>query len=107
MMDCLSTTNLRCCVLLLYMACQPLMICFGQDEHNALHQAASGGFLDIVKYLIPNCINEMVNQTSKGNTCLHLAAQHGHLPVVKYLIGECGFDVSLRNQVRYTICTRF
>ena len=93
----------KCCVLI-YSPSTYHYFC-GQDEQNALHQAASSGYLDIVKYLIPNCMNEMLNQTSRGNTCLHLAAQDGHLPVVKYLIGECGFDASLKNQVRYSIQT--
>ena len=70
-----------------------------QDKLNALHLAACGGHVEIVKYLIPKFGDRRFDLTNAGYTCLHLAAQEGHLAVVKYLIEECGFKPNLRNKV--------
>ena len=71
-----------------------------QDKWNALHLAAFGGHVEIVKYLIPKFGDRQFDLTNTGNTCLHYAAQEGHLAVVKYLIEECGFNPNLGNKVR-------
>ena len=65
-----------------------------QNGSNALHLAARGGHVEIVKYLIPK-----FDLDKHGNTCLHCAARKGHLGVVKYLVEECGFDPNLGNEV--------
>ena len=70
-----------------------------QDKLNALHLAARGGHVEIVKYLIPNFGDRKYNLDNDGNTCLHNAAEEGHLAVVKYLIEECGFSPNLGNKV--------
>ena len=70
-----------------------------QDGWNALHLAASGGHLDIVKYLIPKFADRRFESTNSGNTCLHLAAREGYLALFKYLIEECGFDPGTGNKV--------
>ena len=70
-----------------------------QDKVNALHLAAYGGHVEIVKYLIPKFGDRTFDLDNHGETCLHWAAQEGHLAVVKYLIEECGFDPNLGNMV--------
>ena len=59
---------------------------------NALHLAACGGHLDIVKYLIPKFADTRFKPDNYGYTCLHWAAKESHLALVKYLVEECGFD---------------
>ena len=70
-----------------------------QDKLNALHLAALGGHVEIVKYLIPKFGDRKFDLDNAGNTCLHHAAREGHLAVVKYLIEECGFNPDLGNKV--------
>ena len=70
-----------------------------QDKLNALHLAACGGHVEIVKYLIPKFGDRKFDLDNAGNTCLHWAAREGHLAVVKYLIEECGFNPDLGNKV--------
>ena len=75
-----------------------------QDKLNALHLAAYGGHVEIVKYLIPKFGDGKFDLTNAGYTCLHWAAQEGHLVVVKYLVEDCGFDPNLGNKV-VVVCT--
>ena len=84
--------------------CTPLyfflsFLLYGQDGSNALHLAACGGHVEIVKCLISKFGDRKFDLTNAGNTCLHWAARKGHLAVVKYLVEECGFDPNLGNQV--------
>ena len=72
---------------------------YGQDGYNALHLAACGGHVEIVKYLIPKFGDRKFDLNNAGNTCLHRAAWKGHLVVVKYLVEECGFNPNLGNKV--------
>ena len=82
--------------------CTPLyfflsFLLYGQNGSNALHLAACGGHVDIVKYL--KFGDRLFHLDNYGNTCLHYALLQGHLAVVKYLVEECGFDPNLGNQV--------
>ena len=70
-----------------------------QDKANALHLAAFGSDVEIVKYLIPKFGDRKFDLDNDGSTCLHWAAQEGHLVMVKYLIEECGFKPNLANVV--------
>lgn len=59
--------------------------------NNALHYAAAGGSLEVLKYFIeegynPSCLNQ------DGATPLHLACQYGHFNIVKYLITDQQVD---------------
>ena len=78
-----------------------------QDKSNALHLAACGGHVEIVKYLIPKFGDRKFDRDNDGNTCLHLAAQEGHLAVVKYLVEECGFNPNLDNEVSCSVYIYF
>ena len=60
----------------------------GQDIQSscmALHQAAQGGHLKVVKELIKNGAN-VDAQNKYGGTALHTAAWNGHLEVVQELV---------------------
>ena len=72
---------------------------YDQNGSNALHLAAYGGHVEIVKYLIPKFGDRKFDLNNAGDTCLHYAAREGHLAVVKYLIEECGFNPNLGNKV--------
>ena len=67
---------------------------------NALHYAALGGHLEVVKYLIPKFGESKFDMDNLAQNCLHKAVWEGHLKVVQYLIEEGGFDPSLRDKVR-------
>ena len=61
-----------------------------KDEYGntAVHAAAQGGSLDVLKYFIDkrNCNPACLGQ--HGRTPLHVATEHAHLDVVKYLVTE-------------------
>ena len=63
-------------------------------RRRALHEAAWGGHLDIVEYLVGSGadVNAKYND---GSTALHKAAWEGHLDVVEFLVGA-GADVHAR-----------
>ena len=63
-----------------------------------LHQAASEGHLDIVKYLVEE--QEIVPQSrgEKGAMALHCAASRGHLDIVKYLVEEQEVDPKSKDE---------
>ena len=67
---------------------------------NALHLAAHGGHLEVVKYLMPKFGESKFDMDSLAQNCLHKAVWEGHPKVVQYLIEEEGFDPSLRDKVR-------
>ena len=71
-----------------------------QDLMNALHLAAIGGHLEIVKYLMPKFGHSRFDMDNLAQNCLHKAVKEGHPKVVRYLIEEGGFDPSLRDRVR-------
>ena len=70
-----------------------------QDLLNALHLAAVGGHLEIVKYLMPKFGESKFDLDNLAQSCLHKAVREGHPKVVRYLIEEGGFDPSLRDKV--------
>ena len=72
---------------------------------NALHLAAVGGHLQIVKYLMPKFGDSRFDLDNLGQNCLHKAVKEGHPKVVRYLIEEGGFDPNLRDKVKYIFFT--
>ena len=66
---------------------------------NALHLAAIGGHLEIVKYLMPIFGDSKFDMDNLAQSCLHKAVKEGHPKVVRYLIEEGGLDPSLRDKV--------
>jgi ankyrin repeat protein len=63
------------------------------QSDSCLHQAAKGGHLEVVKYLVERArINASETiQCTKVNA-VHSAAKRGHLPVVSYLVQSCHVD---------------
>ena len=57
-----------------------------------LHYACYNGKLDVVQYLITECICDPMYTDSNGFTPLHYACYNGKLDVVQYLITECNCD---------------
>ena len=66
---------------------------------NALHLAAFGGHLEVVKYLMLKFGESRFDLDKDAQSCLHIAVREGHHKVVRYLIEEGGFDPSLRDKV--------
>lgn len=92
------------CVALLdmhvYIFCPIRDYTYVQDLMNALHFAALGGHMEVVKYLMPKFGEGKFDMDSYAQTCLHKAVWQGHPKVVQYLIEEGGFDPRLRDKVR-------
>ena len=62
-----------------------------KDGNTILHDAASEGLLDVMKYLINTHHYNLMTTNNKGQTVLHCAVKH--IDVVKYLINECNCDI--------------
>jgi ankyrin repeat protein len=67
---------------------------FDNKGASPLMWAAGGGHLDMVRYLIEECLclpgqPQRGKRSFSGRTALHWAARNGHLPVVDYLVDHC------------------
>ena len=69
----------------------------GKYGHNALHYAADGGHLGVMKYFIERGYNP-ASEDSDGRTCLHFAAQLNHYDLVQYLVDEQKMDPMCHNK---------
>ena len=70
-----------------------------KDGLNALHLAASGGKLSVVRYLCSKFGPAKYDLDNKAQNCLHWASREGFPKVVQYLIEKQGFDPSLMDMV--------
>ena len=59
----------------------------GYPHDTPLHNAASGGRVETVRYLIREGSDVSLKEDN-GNTALHLAARFGHAPVVDVLLNS-------------------
>ncbi|KAI4348271.1 hypothetical protein L6164_009008 [Bauhinia variegata] len=59
--------------------------------NRAVHAAARGGNLKILKELLANCSDVLAYRDAQGSTVLHAAAGRGQVEVVKYLVSS--FDI--------------
>ena len=66
----------------------------------AMHFAAAGGCIEIIKYLLPMFGERVHEKTNTSYTMLHWAAQGGHCQVARYLITE----LKLNSQYRDKVC---
>jgi len=70
------------------------LIIEGADIHAwddiALNEAARGGHLEVVKYLVEDCDADV---HAMDDFALVLAAWGGQLEIIKYLVEECGTDI--------------
>ena len=67
---------------------------------NAMHKAAQGGHIEVIKFLLPLFGERVHEKTNLSYTMLHLAAQCGHCQVARYLIEEVHLDPQDRDEVR-------
>ena len=70
----------------------------GEYGLNALHFAAVGGHLGVMKYYVERGYNP-ASDTTEGWTCLHLAAQFNHYDLVQYLVDEQKMDPMCQTKV--------
>ena len=66
---------------------------------NAMHRAAEGGHIEIIKYLLPLFGAEALGKDDNACSMLHWATHMGHCQVARYLIEEVQMDPQDRNKV--------
>ena len=66
---------------------------------NAMHCAAHGGHIEVIKYLLPLFGERVHEKTNDSFTMLHFAAQRGHCQLARYLIQELQMDPQDRDEV--------
>jgi len=72
------------------------------DKTTPLHDAAAGGYLDLLQLLIAKGGTDVLQQQdTDGDTALHNAARGGHPAVVQFLLQQ-GANPSLRNAAGHT-----
>ncbi|OWM71461.1 uncharacterized protein LOC116193493 [Punica granatum] len=59
----------------------------GEMMNRAVHAAARGGNLRVLKELLEHCSDISAYRDANGSTVLHSAAARGQIEVVKYLLG--------------------
>ena len=64
-----------------------------------MHEAAQGGSLDVIKFLLPMFGDRVHEKDLNSYTMLHWAAQCGHCQVARYLIKELQMDPQDRDKV--------
>ena len=66
---------------------------------NALHHAAYGGQVDVMRYLSPK-MESLLHETAKnGYNMLHCAAQEGHIDVVRVVVEDYKVDTAACDKV--------
>ena len=65
-----------------------------------MHGAATGGHIEVIKFLLPLFGERVHEKDNHSSTMLHLAAQCGHCQVARYLIEEVHLDPQDRDEVR-------
>ena len=66
---------------------------------NAMHLAAAGGHIEVIKFLLPLFGERVREKTNNSYTMLHFAARCGHCQVARYLIEEVHMDPQDRDKV--------
>eukprot|EP00775_Hariotina_reticulata_P012597 gene12597-12729_t len=93
--------NLQCVEKLLDAGSSPNVI-NPEDKTTPLHDAAAGGYLNLLQLLIAKGGADLLQQQdTDGDTALHNAARGGHPAVVQYLLQQ-GADAALRNAAGHT-----
>ena len=66
---------------------------------NAMHMAAEGGHIEVIKFLLPLFGERVHEKTNDSLTMLHYAAQGGHCQVARYLIEKLQMDPQDKDKV--------
>ena len=67
---------------------------------NAMHGAAEGGHIEVIKFLLPLFGERVHEKANNSCTMLHYAAAMGHCQIACYLIEEAHLDPQDRDKVR-------
>ena len=70
----------------------------GLQGETVLHNAASGGHLNIVRYLVVECKSRINSRDEEGHTPLHNAAHEGKVEVVQFLASHPSCDLQVRDK---------
>ena len=65
-----------------------------------MHLAAQGGYIEVIKFLLPLFGERVLEKDNLSYTMLHWAAQGGNCQVSRYLIEEVHLDPQDRDKVR-------
>ena len=65
-----------------------------------MHGAATGGHIEVIKFLLPLFGERVHEKDNHSSTMLHVAAQWGHCQVARYLIEEVHLNPQDRDEVR-------
>ena len=63
-----------------------------QEDCNAMHMAAAGGHIEVIKFLLPYFEARVHDKDDCAYTMLHWTAKNGHSQVARYLINELQMD---------------
>ena len=66
---------------------------------NALHRAAQGGQLKMIRFLAPRFGAKVHDKDGNGRTMLHWAAGSGHCDVARFVIKDFKLDPQDRDKV--------
>ena len=69
----------------------------GPQEETVLHNAASGGHLNIVRYLVLECKSKINSRDEEGHTPLHNAAHEGKVDVLNFLASQPSCEIQVRD----------
>ena len=72
---------------------------FLKRGHNALHCAAVGDHVDMIKYLAPRMEPMLHSTDDYGYNMVTWAAEGGHVDVVKLVVGDYKLDPATRDKV--------
>ena len=66
---------------------------------NAMHMAAAGGHLEVIKFLSRMFGAKVHEKDKNGYSMLHWTAERGHCEMARYLIEELKMDPQERDKV--------
>ena len=97
----LSMYGLTCWFLCKFSFTLPSHLCghLVQNDRNAMHVAATGGNIEVIKSLLPYFGARVHDKDDCAFTMLHWAAQEGQSQVAHYLINELHMSLKDKDKV--------